>query len=212
MWCWDGKLLNYAISGYRNNELSGVNTLHKTKLCSSSRDRLCGLVIRVLGYRSRVPGSIPGTTRKKVVGLERGPLILVRATEELFWSNSNSCGLESREYGRKDSSRWPRDTLYPQKELALASLTSGGRSVGIVRLRTKAMGFFSSSRTRCTVMFRCIVSILWVLIILWCGYMDCGVGLSPLGTSVEVPAKATELKIVLSYNIQTKCHKFCSLK
>jgi hypothetical protein len=28
-------------------------------------DRLCGLVVRVLGYRSRGPGSIPGTTRKK---------------------------------------------------------------------------------------------------------------------------------------------------
>jgi hypothetical protein len=33
--------------------------------------RLCGLVVRVLGYRSGGPGSIPGTTRKKkVVGLE----------------------------------------------------------------------------------------------------------------------------------------------
>jgi hypothetical protein len=28
-------------------------------------DRLCGLVVRVLGYRSLGPGSIPGTTRKK---------------------------------------------------------------------------------------------------------------------------------------------------
>jgi hypothetical protein len=25
-------------------------------------DRLCGLMVRVLGYRSRSPGSIPGTT------------------------------------------------------------------------------------------------------------------------------------------------------
>jgi hypothetical protein len=29
------------------------------------KDRLCGLVVRVLGYRSGGPGSIPGTTRKK---------------------------------------------------------------------------------------------------------------------------------------------------
>jgi hypothetical protein len=29
-------------------------------------DRLCGLVVRVLGYRSGGPGSIPGTTRKKM--------------------------------------------------------------------------------------------------------------------------------------------------
>jgi hypothetical protein len=38
--------------------------------------------------------------------------------------------------------RWPRNTLYPQK-LALTSPTSGGRSVGIVRLRTTATEFFS---------------------------------------------------------------------
>jgi hypothetical protein len=41
-------------------------------------------VVRVLGYRSGGPGSIPGTTRKKVVGLERGPLSLVSTTEELL--------------------------------------------------------------------------------------------------------------------------------
>jgi hypothetical protein len=28
-----------------------------------AQDRLCGLVVRVLGYRSGGPGSIPGTTR-----------------------------------------------------------------------------------------------------------------------------------------------------
>jgi hypothetical protein len=49
-----------------------------------SLDRLCGLVVRVLGYRSGSPGSIPGTTRKKIVGLERGPLSLVSTTEELL--------------------------------------------------------------------------------------------------------------------------------
>jgi hypothetical protein len=56
-------------------------------------DRLCGLVVRVIGYRSGGPGSIPGTTRfsekekkkgKQVVGLERGPLSLVSTTEELL--------------------------------------------------------------------------------------------------------------------------------
>jgi hypothetical protein len=41
--------------------------------------------------------------------------------------------------GRGSPLRWPRDTLYPQK-LALTSPTSGGRSVGIVRLRTKSHG------------------------------------------------------------------------
>jgi hypothetical protein len=46
--------------------------------------------------------------------------------------------------GPGDPLRWPRDTLYPQK-LALASLTSGGCSVGIVRLRTTTHGVFSFS-------------------------------------------------------------------
>jgi hypothetical protein len=39
----------------------------------------------------------------------------VSTTEELLGRNSSGSGLESREYGRKDSSRWPRGTLSPQK-------------------------------------------------------------------------------------------------
>jgi hypothetical protein len=46
--------------------------------------RLCGLVVKVLGYRSGGLGSIPGSTEKKVVDLERGPLSLVSTTEELL--------------------------------------------------------------------------------------------------------------------------------
>jgi hypothetical protein len=44
-------------------------------------------VVRVLGYRSGGPGSIPGTTRiikKKEMGLEWGPLSLVSTIEELL--------------------------------------------------------------------------------------------------------------------------------
>jgi hypothetical protein len=37
-----------------------------------SYDCLCGLVVRVLGYRSGGPGSIPGTTKKKSNGSETG--------------------------------------------------------------------------------------------------------------------------------------------
>jgi hypothetical protein len=47
-------------------------------------DRLCGLVLSVLGYRSGGPGFDFRHYKKKVVGLERGPLILVSATEELL--------------------------------------------------------------------------------------------------------------------------------
>jgi hypothetical protein len=61
------------------------------------------------------------------VGLERGPLSLVSTIEELLGRKSRGSGLEIQEYGRRELSRWPRDTLYPQK-LALTSPTSGGRS------------------------------------------------------------------------------------
>jgi hypothetical protein len=44
----------------------------------------CGLVVRVPGYRSRGPGYDSRALQKKVVGLERGPLSLVSATEELL--------------------------------------------------------------------------------------------------------------------------------
>jgi hypothetical protein len=73
------------------------------------------------------------------VGLERGPLSLVRTIEELLEWKSSGSGQENRINGRGDPLRWPRDTLYPQK-LSLTSPTSGGRSVGIVRLRTKGHG------------------------------------------------------------------------
>jgi hypothetical protein len=51
--------------------LRGWSKLHSEALysiffiCNIYRDRLCGLVVRVLGYRFGGPGSIPGTTRKK---------------------------------------------------------------------------------------------------------------------------------------------------
>jgi hypothetical protein len=69
------------------------------------------------------------------MGLEWGPHSLVTTIEELLGTNCSVSGLENREHGRGDLLRRPRDTLYPQK-LALTSLKSGGRSVGIVRWRT----------------------------------------------------------------------------
>jgi hypothetical protein len=74
------------------------------------------------------------------VGLERGPLGLLSTVEELLERKSSGSGLENRDYGPWDPSRWPRGTLYKQK-LALTSPTSGGRSVGIVRSRTEATEF-----------------------------------------------------------------------
>jgi hypothetical protein len=75
------------------------------------------------------------------VGLERGPLSLASTIEELLDRKSSGSCLESREYDQKDTSLWPRGTLYPQ-ELALTSPTSGCLSVGTVRSRTQATEFF----------------------------------------------------------------------
>jgi hypothetical protein len=98
-------------------------------------------MVRVPGYRSRGSGFDSRSYQIfwEVVGLERGPLSLVRIIEELLERRSSGSGQEIRINGRGDPLRWPRDTLYPQK-LAITSPTSGGRSVGIVRLRTKGHG------------------------------------------------------------------------
>jgi hypothetical protein len=70
---------------YRDKFTSLLFTLREYVHVFSQDDRLCGLVVRVLGYRSGGPGSIPGTNRKKnLVGLELGPLSLVSTTEELL--------------------------------------------------------------------------------------------------------------------------------
>jgi hypothetical protein len=92
--------------------------------------------LKMQGSRVRFPG-----TTKKSSGSGTG---CTQPREynwgATWWKSSGSC-LENREYGRKDPSRWPRGTLYPQK-LAISSPTSGGRSVGIFRLRTQTMDFF----------------------------------------------------------------------
>ena len=60
-------------------------TIYFWRLCSYA-DRLCGLVVRVSGYRYRGLGfdSRRYQTSWVVVGLERGPLSLVRSIEELL--------------------------------------------------------------------------------------------------------------------------------
>jgi hypothetical protein len=65
-------------------------------------DRLCGLVVRVPGYRSWGPGF---DSRRyqifwELVALERGPLSLVRIIEELLEWKSSSSGQENRINGR----------------------------------------------------------------------------------------------------------------
>jgi hypothetical protein len=65
---------------------------------SFTSNRLCGLVVRVPGYRSRGPGF--DSRRYKifweVVGPERGSLSLVRIIEELLEWKSCGSGLENQ--------------------------------------------------------------------------------------------------------------------
>jgi hypothetical protein len=60
---------------------------------------LCGLMVRVLGYRSRNPGLDFGRYQIfwEVVGLERGPLSLVMVIEELLEWKSSGSGLENQD-------------------------------------------------------------------------------------------------------------------
>jgi hypothetical protein len=88
------------------------NILSGTVCCM---ELLCGLVVRVLGYRSGGPGSIPGTTRFSGGG----------GGEKEKGSGSGTGSTQPREYN------W-----------GATSPTSGGRSASMVRSRTQTMEFF----------------------------------------------------------------------
>ena len=72
--------------------LNPLSYLSTSILCNDfnssypSVHRLCGLVVRVSGYRYRGPGFDPRRYQIfwVVVGLERGPLNLVRSIKELL--------------------------------------------------------------------------------------------------------------------------------
>jgi hypothetical protein len=72
----------------------------------------CGLVVRVPEYRSRNPGfdSRHYQIFLVVVGLVRGPPRFVTKIEVLLERKSNGSGLENRDYGRRVTPRYPRDT------------------------------------------------------------------------------------------------------
>jgi hypothetical protein len=61
--------------------------------------------LQIRGSRVRLPALQKKKRRRKVVGLDRGPLSLMSTTEELLGRNSSCSGLESQEYGYRDSSR-----------------------------------------------------------------------------------------------------------
>jgi hypothetical protein len=82
-----------------------------------------------------------------IIGGAPGSVVVkaLRYKPEGRWCNTR-CGdflnlpNPSGKYGRRDPLRWPRGTFYPHK-LAITSMTSCGRSVGIVRSRTQTMEF-----------------------------------------------------------------------
>jgi hypothetical protein len=73
------------------NEVPINFTLYIFVTMSKISDRLCGLVVRVPGYRGRRFDSRRYHIFWEVVGLERGPFWLVSVTEELLeWESSGS--------------------------------------------------------------------------------------------------------------------------
>jgi hypothetical protein len=72
------------------------------------------------------------------VDLERGALGLVRITEELLEWKSSGFGPRKPRITPLEIRCAGHATLSMRKKLAVTSPTSGGPSVGIVRLRTKA--------------------------------------------------------------------------
>jgi hypothetical protein len=85
--------------------------------------------------------SNPILFKRKVVGLERGPLSLVSTTEELLDRK-----VAAPVYKTENTAVGTRhaDHVAPsiRKKLAITSPTCGGCSVGIVRSRTQTMEFF----------------------------------------------------------------------
>jgi hypothetical protein len=51
----------WQVDTFPTRQCSSTKCMHFSVKCIT-HDRLCGLVVRVLGYRSGGPGSIPGTT------------------------------------------------------------------------------------------------------------------------------------------------------
>jgi hypothetical protein len=63
------KYVEATLSVYQHEMWSDCRPDIKEIIKSSwhQTDRLCGLVVRVVGYRSGGPGSIPGTNKKKKI-------------------------------------------------------------------------------------------------------------------------------------------------
>jgi hypothetical protein len=98
---------------YRNN----LSVLPGSALFYASDSLSTASGATVPGCKSRGPGfhSRPHQIFWEVAALERGPLSLVRITEELLERKSNGSGLENREYRGWSPPRWLATPLYWQK-------------------------------------------------------------------------------------------------
>ena len=101
--------------------------------------RLCGLVVRVSGYWYRGPGFDPRRSSGSGTGSTQPREVKLRS----YLNKKKSSGSRFRK--QRLTAVGPRcanhvTPLYPQK-LAPTSPTGGGRSVGMVRSRTKATEF-----------------------------------------------------------------------
>jgi hypothetical protein len=140
-------LMWYSITELNSVALVRERTIPTERLPEINPDTFVGTPLWSSGQSSWLQIQRSGFDSRRyhffweIVGLEWGPFNLMSITEELHERNSSGSGLEIREYGRRDPSRWPRGTFYPQK-LSLTSPTSGGRSVGVIRSRTQATEFF----------------------------------------------------------------------
>jgi hypothetical protein len=84
------------------------------------------------------------------VGPERGSLSLVSTIEGLLGRKNSGSSIESLEYARRDLSRSPRGTPYPQK---LAQTSDG-----VVHSRIQATEFFDS------LCIRTVSSVIWLFL------------------------------------------------
>jgi hypothetical protein len=147
MWFWHVHEMAELVSGIPAPHFGDESSWMRESAGSRFRRFLCLVLIDIRCFRiqpkisSRTPAWWPlsytsGVSTNSLISCygDRFTLLFI------FNNNNNNNNLENREYGRRDPSRWPRDTLYPQK-FALTSPTSGSRSIGIVLLRTQATEF-----------------------------------------------------------------------